>query len=83
MTMKLNPQTLLIVTLTFSLIGANALWGETSPPISQGSDHEGFRAFVRSYRSFVGVSRWLTRTERAAHFFPVWLRFCQPIYGRR
>ena len=34
MTMKLNPQTLWIVTLTFSLIGANALWGETSPPIS-------------------------------------------------
>ena len=34
MTMKFNPQTLLIVTLTFSLIGANALWGETSPPIS-------------------------------------------------
>lgn len=34
MTMKFDPQTLLIVTLTFSLIGANALWGETSPPIS-------------------------------------------------
>ncbi len=26
----------------------------------------------------VGVSRWLTRTERAAHFLPVWLRFCHP-----
>ncbi len=26
----------------------------------------------------VGVSRWLTRTERAAHSLPVWLRFCQP-----
>ena len=34
MTMKFDPQALLIVTLTFSLIGANALWGETSPPIS-------------------------------------------------
>ena len=34
MTMKFNPQTLLIVTLTFSLMGANALLGETAPPIS-------------------------------------------------
>ena len=26
---------------------------------------------------------WLTRTEGAAHFLPVWLPFCQPFYGRR
>ncbi len=34
MTMRLNSQTLLIVTLTCSLMGANALLGETAPPIS-------------------------------------------------
>ena len=35
MTMKVNPQTLLIVTLTLSLMSAYALWGETSQPDGQ------------------------------------------------
>ncbi len=51
MTMKLNPQTLLIVTLTFLLVSANALWGEPSPSLfSSGTD------FMASKRDVHGKS---------------------------
>ena len=77
MTMKVNPQTLLIVTLTLSLMSAYTLWGETSPPISSsGTD------FMAPKRDVDGQDTLLF-TEKARRQFVKTLEINHQLYTGR